>query len=141
MKTDLRASIDIGSNSVLLLIADLTNNKFNEISKRSYITSLGKDLDKNQAFHPESMQATYDAIKDYAEECDTHNIPRELIIATATEASRVAQNSTDFFIKIKNDLGVNIQTITTQAEAYFSTKGILFNSKFNSEIITIMDIV
>ncbi len=140
MKTDLRASIDIGSNSVLLLIADLTNNKFNEISKRSYITSLGKDLDKNQAFHPESMQATYDAIKDYAEECDTHNIPRELIIATATEASRVAQNSTDFFIKIKNDLGVNIQTITTQAEAYFSTKGILFNSKFNSEIITIMDI-
>lgn len=140
MKTDLRASIDIGSNSVLLLVADLTNNKFKEISKRSFITSLGKDLDKNQAFHPESMQATYDAIKDYAEECDTHNIPRELIIATATEASRVAQNSTDFFIKIKNDLGVNIQTITTQAEAYFSTKGILFNSKFNSEIITIMDI-
>lgn len=140
MKKDLRASIDIGSNSVLLLIADLTNNKFQEVIKESHITSLGKELDKNKVFHPESMQATYDAIKEYAEECDKHGIPRESILATATEASRVAQNSVEFFDKIKNELNVNIQTITPQAEAYFSTKGILFNSKFDSEVITIMDI-
>lgn len=140
MKKDLRASIDIGSNSVLLLIADLTNNNFQEIIKESHITSLGKELDKNKMFHPESMQATYDAIKEYAEECDKHGIPRENILATATEASRVAQNSAEFFDKIKNELRVTILTITPQAEAYFSTKGILFNSKFNSDVITIMDI-
>ncbi len=140
MKKDLRASIDIGSNSVLLLIADVTNNNFLEISKQSFITSLGKELDKNKVFHPESMDATYEAIKSYAEECDEHGIPRENIIATATEASRVAQNAHDFFEKIKIELGVNIQAITSQAEAYFSTKGILFNSSFDSEIITIMDI-
>ena len=140
MKKELRASIDIGSNSVLLLIADLTNNKFQEISKQSHITSLGKELDKNKFFNSESMLATYQAIKAYAEECDQHQIPRDAIIATATEASRVAQNAQDFFDKIKTELGVNIQAISSQAEAYFSTKGILFNSKFDSEIITIMDI-
>lgn len=140
MKKDLRASIDIGSNSVLLLIADVTNNNFLEISKQSYITSLGKELDKNKSFHPESMAATYEAIKNYAEECDKHNIPRPNIIATATEASRVAQNAPEFFDRIKNELGVTIQAITSQAEAYFSTRGILFNSTFESEVITIMDI-
>ncbi|MBA2405623.1 MAG: hypothetical protein H0V66_12675 [Bdellovibrionales bacterium] len=140
MKKELRASIDIGSNSVLLLIADVTNNKFQEISKQSHITSLGKELDKNKVFHAESMQATYEAIKLYAEECDQHQIPRENIIATATEASRVAQNAQEFFDKIKTELGVNILAITSQAEAYFSTKGILLNSKFDSDIITIMDI-
>lgn len=140
MKKELRASIDIGSNSVLLLIADMTNNKFLEISKQSHITSLGKELDKNKLFHPESMLATYEAIKDYAEECDQYDIPRGNIIATATEASRVAQNAPDFFAKIKKELRVNIQAITSQAEAYFSTKGILFNSTFDSDIITIMDI-
>jgi exopolyphosphatase/guanosine-5'-triphosphate,3'-diphosphate pyrophosphatase len=140
MKKDLRASIDIGSNSVLLLIADLTNNNFQEVIKESHITSLGKELDKNKVFHPESMQATYDAIKEYAEECDKHGIARESILATATEASRVAQNSAEFFDKIKNELNVTILTINPQAEAYFSTKGILFNSKFDSDVITIMDI-
>lgn len=140
MKKDLRASIDIGSNSVLLLIADVTNAGFKELAKDSYITSLGKELDKNKAFHPESMQTTYDAIKAYAEACDKYQIPRASIIATATESSRVAQNAPEFFEKIKTELGVSIRIITPQAEAYFSTKGILFNSKFDSEIITIMDI-
>lgn len=140
MMKDLRASIDIGSNSVLLLIADLGHGKFKEISKRSEITSLGKELDKNKNFHEDSMAATYAAIKSYAEECDQHGIPRESIIATATEASRVAQNAKEFFERIQTELKVEVQVITSEGEAYYSTKGILFNSKFNSEIISIMDI-
>lgn len=137
---DIRASIDIGSNSVLLLIADVSNGRLKEILKRSEITSLGKELDKNKAFHPESMALTYEAIKSYAEDCDKAGVPREKIIATATEASRVAQNAKEFFKKIQDELGVQIHTITSEAEAYFSTKGILFDSKFSSEVITLMDI-
>ncbi len=140
MKKDIRASIDIGSNSVLLLVADFTNKNFQEISKQSHITSLGKDLDKNKAFHPDSMQATYEAIKDYVDECTKWGVESHQIIATATEAARVAQNAPDFFQKIKDELGVEIQIITSQAEAYFSTKGILFNSQFDTDVITIMDI-
>lgn len=138
--SDIRASIDIGSNSVLLLVADVSNGKLKEISKRSEITQLGKDLDKNKAFHADSMKATYEAIKSYAEDCDKHGVPREKIIATATEAARVAGNAAEFFQKIEDELKVHINIITAEAEAYFSTKGILFDSKFDSEIITIMDI-
>lgn len=140
MNTDLRASIDIGSNSVLLLIADVSGGKLKEISKRSEITALGKDLDKNKSFHPDSMDATFEALKSYASECDTHNIPREKIIVTATEASRVAQNAQEFFDRVLKELQIQVNIITSEAEAYFSTKGILFNTKFSSEIITIMDI-
>lgn len=140
MKKDIRATIDIGSNSVLLLVADMTNEKFKELSKRSAITQLGKELDKNKAFHPDSMSATYEAIKSYAEECEKLGMKRDAIIATATEAARVAQNASEFFKKIQDELGVTINIITPAAEAYFSTKGILFNSKFDSEVITIMDI-
>lgn len=140
MKQDIRASIDIGSNSVLLLIADVTGGAFKELSKQSHITSLGRELDKNKVFHPDSIQATYEALKAYGIECDKFDIPREEIIATATEASRVAQNAPEFFSKIKSELKINVQAITSKAEAYFSTRGILFNSEFDSEIITIMDI-
>jgi exopolyphosphatase / guanosine-5'-triphosphate,3'-diphosphate pyrophosphatase len=140
MTKDLRASIDIGSNSVLLLIADVSHGKLKEISKRSEITSLGKELDKNKAFHPDSMEATFEALKSYGAECDKHNIPRANIIATATEASRVANNASEFFKKIETDLNIKITIITSEAEAYYSTKGILFNTQFKSDVITIMDI-
>lgn len=140
MNRDLRATIDIGSNSVLLLVAEVTNNKFVELEKKSFITQLGRDLDKTKQFHPESMEATYDAIKSYAEDCDRLEIPRETIIATATEAARVALNSDEFFHKIRQELKVNVQIITSQAEAFFSTRGILFNTKFDADVITIMDI-
>lgn len=140
MMKDVRASIDIGSNSVLLLIADVSHGKLKEIIKRSEITQLGKELDKNKAFHPDSMSATFDAIKSYAEDCDKHEVPRDKIIATATEAARVAQNALEFFEKVQKELGVTITIITSDAEAYFSTKGILFDTKFESEVITIMDI-
>jgi exopolyphosphatase/guanosine-5'-triphosphate,3'-diphosphate pyrophosphatase len=140
IRKDLRASIDIGSNSVLLLIAEVQNGKLQELNKRSEITQLGKELDKTKNFHAESMDATYDALKSYAKDCATHGIKPEDVIVTATEASRVAGNAPGFFKKIADDLGLKIQIITPEAEAYYSTKGILYNSKFQSEVITIMDI-
>ena len=140
MNKDIRASIDIGSNSTLLLIGDLTQGNFKEISKKSEITSLGRELDSNKAFHPESMEATYLALKKFVEECDIHEISRDKIIITATEASRVAVNAIDFFNKISKELFVNIHIITSEAEAYFSTKGILYNSSFKADMITIVDI-
>lgn len=135
-----RASIDIGSNSILLLIAEFEAGKLNVLSKRSEITSLGRELDKNKAFHPESMDASFEALKSYVEECSSHGVSSDKIIATATEAARVAQNATDFFEKVRNELNLHINVISSEAEAFFSTKGIFFNSKFSSEIITIMDI-
>ncbi len=140
IKKDLRASVDIGSNSVLLLIAEVQNGKLLELCKRSEITQLGKELDKNNIFHPDSIAATFDALKSYAEECGRYEIRPEDVIVTATEASRVAGNAPAFFKKVADELKLKIQTINPEAEAYYSTKGILYNSKFDSDVITIMDI-
>ncbi len=140
MSKKFKASIDIGSNSVLLLIAEVDGRNLKEISRRSFITSLGRDLDKTKSFHPESMALTLEALQDYLMETDKFEIPRNSIIATATEASRVAKNAKDFFTDIEAQYGLSIKTINSSAEAYFSTKGILFNSKFEKEEIIIMDI-
>ena len=67
-----RASIDIGSNSILLLAVELDEHGKikEELLNESFITSLGKDLDITKKFHPDSMQATYDALKVYKELLD-----------------------------------------------------------------------
>lgn len=140
IKPDLRASIDIGSNSVLLLVGEVQNGKIRELSRRSEITQLGKELDKNRAFHPESMDATLVAMKSYAEECEGKGIRPADVIVTATEASRVAGNAGEFLKRVADETGLKVQIITPEAEAYYSTRGILYNTKFQTEIITIMDI-
>jgi exopolyphosphatase / guanosine-5'-triphosphate,3'-diphosphate pyrophosphatase len=140
MSKDIRASIDIGSNSVLLLVAEFSGKNLNEVLKKSSITSLGKDLDKNKAFRADTMEATYQAIKTYAEDCDRYGIPRDKIITTATEAARVATNAPELFQKIQDELKVAVQVISGEGEAFYSSKGILFNTAFTQDVITIMDI-
>lgn len=141
MKTSVtRASIDIGSNSVLLLVAKISPKSFEVLENLSEITSLGKDLDKNKEFHQESMAATSEALASFVNRAEELGVKASEIIVTATEASRVANNAKAFFEEIQTRLGLKINIITSDAEAYFSTKGILFDSEFESETITIMDV-
>lgn len=139
-KNEIRASIDIGSNSVLLLVAKVDSQNLEVLENLSEITSLGKDLDKNKEFHPESMDLTKAALKSFVETCKSRGVKPSEVIVTATEASRVAKNAKAFFQDIQSDLGLKINIITSDAEAYFSTKGIHFEGEFESETITIMDV-
>ena len=119
-----RSSIDIGSNSVLLLIAELDSNKLIEIEDHSSVTALGKNLDQENKFIQESMDDTFQALVNYKKIIESHGLSSEDTIVTATEASRVAKNSKEFFRKIKMELGFNIQTISSDGEAYYTGLGI-----------------
>jgi exopolyphosphatase / guanosine-5'-triphosphate,3'-diphosphate pyrophosphatase len=136
--TNKRASIDIGSNSVLLLIAQV--EPFVEFEKLSEVTALGRDLDKTNHFHVDSMKDTYDALLKYRDLCLKYEIAPSNIIATATEASRVAKNAREFFVKVKSELGIDVKIIRADEEARLTTKGILFNTTFDEEEIVVMDI-
>ena len=137
-----RASIDIGSNSVLLLAVDLDDAGLivSEVLNESFITSLGKDLDATKRFHPDSMQATYEALKTYKGLLDKIKFPVDQVIATATEASRVSTNSREFFKKIKDELGFNIQIITSDGEAYYTALGVVSSLGSLAGNIVVMDI-
>lgn len=136
-----KASIDIGSNSCLLLIAEVEEGKVkNVIQSKSIVTSLGKDLDVNKSFIQESMDETYQALKDYVLEAEKNDIKPTEIIATATEASRVAKNADVFFEKIKNELGLIVKKITSDGEAYYSALGVLLDSYIFPNPLFILDI-
>lgn len=123
----IRASIDIGSNSVLLLAVewDAGNNKIKrELLNLSYITSLGKDLDKTKKFHPDSMKNTFEALTDYKNQLAKIHFKPEDVLVTATEASRVATNADEFFKKIKSELGFSITKISAKGEAYYTALGV-----------------
>jgi exopolyphosphatase/guanosine-5'-triphosphate,3'-diphosphate pyrophosphatase len=139
-KSNLRGTIDIGSNSILLLIGEFEDGNFKELENHACVTALGRDLDKTGVFHEESISASFEVLKRYADISRRAGLEPSLIIATATEASRVASNAQEFFEKVKLETGIHVQVITSEAEAYYSTRGITFNTKFQEDIIYIMDI-
>jgi exopolyphosphatase/guanosine-5'-triphosphate,3'-diphosphate pyrophosphatase len=136
----IRACIDIGSNSVLLLAVRWSGKIEEELLNCSHITSLGKDLDKNKCFHPDSMHATYEALLDYKTKLQKIKIEIEDVVVTATEAARVSTNASDFFKKIKNEIGFNIKIITAEEEAYFTALGVISGVSSTSNNLVIMDI-
>jgi exopolyphosphatase/guanosine-5'-triphosphate,3'-diphosphate pyrophosphatase len=135
----IRASIDIGSNSILLLAGDFSNG-YKELLNESNVTGLGRDLDKNKAFLDIAMEESLEVLKNYSQMVQKIGINPEDVIVTATEAARVAQNAKAFIQEVKDQTGLKIQIITGAGEAYFSTKGILFNTSFKEDRIGIMDI-
>ena len=62
------ATIDVGTNSVLLLVADrLPDGRFQAVRERAEITRLGRGVDKSRRLSPEGMEATLqDTLQNFA---------------------------------------------------------------------------
>ncbi len=137
----LKASIDIGSNTTLLLIAKIKDGLMTIIEDHSVVTALGRDLDKNKVFIESSMADTYKTLSEYKEILKRHRLSPEETIITATEASRVALNAPEFYQRIKKELGFDVQIISSDQEAYYTALGVSWMSKKNNnDLLHVLDI-
>jgi len=137
----IRASIDIGSNTILLLIGQSeANNNFKEIRGQSEVTALGSGIQKYSKFSEESMELSFSILMQYKEAILKHNINLDDVLVTATEASRVAQNASEFFQRVKKEIGFSIHVISSEGEAYYSGLGVTVSRSYSEKEIVIMDI-
>lgn len=124
----LRASIDIGSNSVLLLIGDVGEHEIEEISDSSIITGLGRNLDSSGKFTKQAMVDTIDAFKEFKSILKKYDISSDEVLVTATEASRVASNSEEFFTEVRKKFGFKVKIISGEGEAYYTARGVTLST-------------
>ena len=68
--TESLASIDIGTNSVLLLIARPKGNNLEVLSDEARISRLGEGLHKNPDFSAAAEARTVAVLKEYKDRCD-----------------------------------------------------------------------
>lgn len=124
-----RAAIDIGSNSLNLLLAEVQsplhegNHSLQEILSESYVTQLGRGVQTSLQLAPETMAETLRVLKLCVKKAKDFGVGPEQIITVATEASRVAQNATHFYDQVLRETGIRVQIINGQAEAEFSALG------------------
>jgi exopolyphosphatase/guanosine-5'-triphosphate,3'-diphosphate pyrophosphatase len=127
MKTgQLAASIDIGTNSVLLLVAETGGNGINVLSEKQEIPRLGRGVDHNKTLKGESMQRVLDVLITYKKflESDYPNLSDKVVV-TATSAVRDAANRAEFMDLVEEKTGWKIRLISGDQEAQLTYRGAL----------------
>ena len=115
------ASIDIGSNTVLLLIAEIVNSEIIPIVNEYRIPRISTGLANSGVISDESIEKLYDILADYQSIIKNQNC--EKIIVNGTEALRVAKNSEIILSEIKNRFSFELNIISGETEALYSFKG------------------
>jgi exopolyphosphatase/guanosine-5'-triphosphate,3'-diphosphate pyrophosphatase len=109
--------IDVGTNSVRLLITDGTG--FGE--RGLAITRLGQGVDAARRVAPDAMARTTDAIDAFVRRCRDADVERVRIVATS--AVRDAVNRDEFLDMVRARSGITPEVLTGEAEARSSFAG------------------
>ncbi|MEO0601853.1 MAG: exopolyphosphatase, partial [Myxococcota bacterium] len=115
-----KASVDIGSNSVLLLVVDDVGRRIHDEAR---VVGLGKGLGDRGLFQPERMDAAEAALAEYVAKAVELGVEPFSIKAVATSAARRAMNAETFFTKLKRTLGLRVRIITGEEEARLTWLG------------------
>ncbi|MCF6270607.1 MAG: hypothetical protein L3J41_12910 [Melioribacteraceae bacterium] len=129
------ASIDIGSNTVLLLIAEISNSQLIPIINEYRIPRISSGLANNGFISEESIEKLFKILKEYKAIIAKHNC--EKIIVNGTQALRVADNSEQIKREIKEEFGFELNIISGETEALYSFKGALSSFTDNCNYVMI----
>lgn len=121
------SSIDIGTNTVILLIAevDAPNRKIQSIYNEQRIPRIGKGLAKGGEITSNKIEELLQIIQDYKAIIEKYKCDRNYVIGT--NALRIASNSKKITEEIKRKFDLNLEIIQGEDEAYLSFLGAIFN--------------
>lgn len=117
------SSIDIGTNTIRLLIGQIINNKLVTIIHERRIARLGGSFDNIVGLNEKSMDRAVSALKEFKEIIEKENV--EEVHVTATSVVRRANNKQVFLDKVKDKTGLEIEIIEGVSEAKKSMLGVL----------------
>jgi exopolyphosphatase/guanosine-5'-triphosphate,3'-diphosphate pyrophosphatase len=112
------AAIDIGSNTVRLLITD---DEGAEVARDATVTGLGRGVDTTKVLGRPAVEATLEVIARYTLACNRAGVDR--VGAVATSATRDARNGGAVMDEIAGLLGVVPEVISGHREAVLSYAG------------------
>lgn len=112
-----RAAIDIGTNSMRLLIVDATGS---DLVRLVRVTGLGRGVDRTGGLSADAIDRTLAVLDEFGRLCDDHAARRR---AVATSATRDAENRDSFLDAAQALLGVRPDVISGDEEAELAYLG------------------
>jgi len=116
------ASVDLGTNSTRLLVADVDGGRLEEIVRRLTITRLGEGVDERRRLLPVPIARVRNCLAEYRRELEGLGATRTLAIATS--AVRDAENGEAFLGEIEWSYGFETRLLEGDEEAALMYRGV-----------------
>ncbi len=123
-----RAVVDIGSNSVRLVVFDVSQRIPQPVFNEKVLCGLGRGVGRDGQLEDDSMEATLATLTRFKGLAHSMDVTDLDLLATA--AVRDAANGEDFVSRVKEHCGLDVQVLSGREEARLSAQGVLAGFPF-----------
>lgn len=138
MKSERRAVIDIGTNSVKLLVADVVDGEVRPVLEDSKQTRLGQGFYETYLLRPDTIAKTAEAVARFAGAASDLNAQSIHVIATS--AARDAKNPQDLTTAIEQASGLKTEVISGEQEADLVYHGVTSDPDLAQRALLLLDV-
>lgn len=117
----MRAAIDIGSNTIHIVVARCHADDLEIVADEVEMVRIGESVTTSGAISPQKRDAAITTLQAYKALAEQHGA--NPIFVVATEAIRKATNSSEFLADVKNTTGLDVQLIEGNVEATLTFYG------------------
>src|SRR5437660_5907801 len=116
------AAIDLGTNSTRLLVADVVDERVDELHRETRITRLGEGVDERRKLLPVPIARVRNVLSEFRRTAE--GLDAERALAVATSAVRDAENGEAFLGEIEWSYGFSTRLLSGDEEAQMTLQGV-----------------
>jgi exopolyphosphatase/guanosine-5'-triphosphate,3'-diphosphate pyrophosphatase len=133
-----RAIIDIGTNSVKLLVADVADRQVIPVWEGSEQTRLGRGFYETHRLSPAAVAATGHAVAGFAKKAI--DLKAVSIRVFATSAAREALNAEELIQVVRDASGLEVEIISGEQEANLAFQGVTTDSRYADSPFLLLEV-
>ncbi len=133
-----RAVIDIGTNSIKLLVGEVADGVVTPIEERSEQTRLGAGLYESHQLQPIPIARTATAVAKFA--AMARDLEAASVRVIATSATRDARNADELLGAIRRASGLRVDIISGEQEAEWVFEGVTTDPRLHGRPLLILDV-
>ena len=130
--------IDVGTNSIKLLVADVAGHEVQPVVEESKQTRLGRGFYETHRLQPEAIATTAKAVAKFAEMA--HERQAVSIRVIATSAARDAVNQKELTCAIEQAAGLKVEIISGEQEADWAFQGVTTDPELAQQPLLLLDV-
>jgi exopolyphosphatase/guanosine-5'-triphosphate,3'-diphosphate pyrophosphatase len=133
-----RAVIDIGTNTVKLLVADVAGTVVLPVTEKDATTRLGEGLNESKRLSRTGITRTVDAVAGFVAEAT--RLGATDVLALTTSAAREAINRDEFLAGVRDGCRLEVRVITGEQEAELIFRGVASDPAWSSQPVVVLDV-